>query len=197
MKGQSIALFFSIFTAYFQAFAEPWNLPQLLTAANTKVTFEVDSTWHLVKGEAKHIDGRVWLEDPKDFKSIRAKVRLPVSAFDTGKEGRDEKMRRVMHTDAAPDVIFSFEQSIDICDPKLVSAAAPCRVELPGELIINNVIKNVVVHAEIEKLADAFRITGTTLFKWSDFGVEDPSILIAKLDEDVKVDFVVSLNPKG
>ncbi|MBN8548924.1 MAG: YceI family protein [Deltaproteobacteria bacterium] len=191
-------LFCAVLFAAPAAFADHWNLPQALSPANTKVTFEVDSTWHLVEGQAKQIEGRVWLEDPKDPKSVRAKVSLPVAAFDTDSENRDEKMRKVMHAEAAPAVVFTFsETAAGICAPDSVSETTPCRFEMPGKLSISNVEKDIVVHAQIAKQGSAYQITGVAGLKWADYGVEDPSILIATLDDDVKVEFTVTLNPQG
>jgi len=83
-----------------------WNLPQQLSDTNTTVTFEVDSTWHLVEGKTAGIHGRVWLENQADTNSINIEVSLPVARFDTDRESRDEKLRTVMYAQRYPEVSF-------------------------------------------------------------------------------------------
>jgi hypothetical protein len=39
-------------------------------------------------------------------------------------------------------------------------------------------------------------VDGTTQLDWSKFGVKDPSILIAKVDETVQISFQITLSTK-
>jgi polyisoprenoid-binding protein YceI len=192
-----------VFLALFCFFAPPtaaeyWNLPHDLNPENTRVTFEVDSTWHTVHGVAKQVEGRLWLDDTKNFRSIRGRIKFPVAAFDTENADRDEKLREVMHSDSAPEVIFEFREAVPgLCDPSSLVGAAICRVEIPGILTINDVSRKVVLRAEISALGRAYKISGTTVIKWADYRVDDPSIFIAKLYEEVKIDFLINLEVKS
>ncbi len=190
-------IFFSLSLFVSGVSATPWNLPKPLTTQNTEVTFEVDSTWHLVHGIAKQVEGKLWLEDPKDFRSVRGEVKLPVAEFDTDNSSRDSKLRKVMHADTSPLVTFQITGSVPmLCDPTKLPESAACSFEVPGELAINNVKKDVMVTASLTHLQEAYRISGVTTIKWADFMIDDPSILIAKLHDEVKISFVVILNLK-
>ena len=92
-----------------------WRLPLELSEANTSVIFEVDSTWHLVKGEAQVIKGRVWQEDPQDNQTVHASVKLAVQDMVTGDKKRDKKMHLVMHAATYPHVIFEMNSISGIC----------------------------------------------------------------------------------
>jgi polyisoprenoid-binding protein YceI len=179
------------------AVADTWNLPQDLTSENATVTFEVDSTWHMIHGVAKEISGKLWLADAKDFRSIRGSVVLPVAAFDTESTGRDRKLREVMHSDTAPTVTFSFSNSIpSLCDPKELANSLTCTFDVHGDLTINSISKHVILHSQITQDESSYKISGTTVIRWLDYKVEDPSILIAKLHDEVRIDITVVLAPK-
>jgi len=178
------------------AAAETWNLPQHLNSSTTQITFEVDSTWHLIRGVVKQIEGNLWIEDPKDFHTVRGKIVLPISAFDTNNESRDEELRTVMHAETSPDVAFELLNSVPLlCDPETLKESQKCPFEISGDLTINNVTRNISLKSEITSIGSSYKISGTTTIRWADYNVEDPSILIAKLYDDVKINFSVLLDP--
>lgn len=198
MSLKIIFLLCAICFFYLPVAAEPWNLPQELNNQNAEVTFEVDSTWHLVHGVARTVVGRLWLADAKDYHSIRGHIRLPVAAFDTDSENRDEKLRKVMHSSAAPEVIVELVESLPaLCDPQMLSEGQPCHVEIPANLTINAITKRVTLTSEVSRQAGSYRISGATTIRWADYRVDDPSIFIAKLHDEVKIQFSVTLNSES
>ncbi len=195
-------LFFSLgllllgHTSQAQAEQTFWNLPQTLSDSNVTVSFEVDSTWHMVRGSTKEIAGKAWLSEPTDYRTIRAEVALPVSQFNTDSSRRDTRLREVMHAAVAPEVRFSLTAAPSLCDPSTLEIAASCLAKLEGTLTINSTTREIALPVEITKNEAAFMIEGLTQFKWADFGVEDPSIIVAKLNPTVTVKVAVTLaNP--
>lgn len=170
-----------------------WDLPQPISDSNTKITFEVDSTWHLIKGETAGIAGRVWLANPRDELSIRARFDLPVARFDTDGEMRDERMREVMDSEHAPYVSLSLDSLRPSCDPASFSASQSCPVELAVKLTIRGTERPMTLHGTLQKHGSDVVLAGESRFSWLDFGVEDPSILVAKLDPEVAVTYSVTI----
>lgn len=173
-----------------------WELPQQLSDTNTTVTFEVDSTWHLIKGVTSQIDGRVWLADSKDPLSIRAQVRFPVVDFATGNDSRDERMREVMDSERAPYVTLDLDSFQPTCAPEVYAAQTPCSVRLDARLSIRGHQKPLALTATLTQASGKSSLVGDTRLSWADFGVEDPSILIARLDPEVAISFSVRLPTK-
>lgn len=170
------------------AAAEPWNLPADLTPTNTSVEFEVDSTWHLVRGTVREIEGTVRVEGPEEGKVVQGRVVMPIRSFDTTNSSRDKKLRKVMHAETVPSVVFTFEQSLaELCRDFKADAGASCRFELAGELGISGVVRPVVLQVELSHRDGGYSFEGETTIRWRDFGVEDPSILIARVAEEVKI----------
>lgn len=170
-----------------------WNLPRDFNDTNTSIKFEVDSTWHLVKGATKGIHGSAWLQDPSDYASIRAELILPIGSFDTGSSSRDERMREVMHADLYPEVRLVISNTIGVCDPSALNVGASCSATLEGILNINNTRRQLRIPAQVRHDVEGYAVSGKIAFNWADFGIEDPSIFIAKLDPTVSVDFTVNL----
>jgi polyisoprenoid-binding protein YceI len=173
--------------------AEGWKLPVFVDSTNTTVKYVVDSTWHTVHGVVQKPAGKLWLSNPLDPLSVKAELTFPVASFDSGSTSRDKKMLRVMHTESFPEVSFKSSGLGKECPPAKVKAAQPCKSSLNGLLTISGVSKDVDIPISINKAAGDYLVQGELPIKWAEYGVEDPSILIAKLDPVVTVSFEIRL----
>lgn len=178
------------------ALAETWDLPVNLDDKNTIVTFVVDSTWHTVHGTTKDISGSVKLRDPKDPFSIEVDLRIPVRLFDTDSELRDDRMREVMASERFPEVRFTSTRLSKECDPAILTREGSCDGHLVGTVTIRDVTKDVALPTVVRDTANGYRIEGSLALRWEDFHVEDPSILIAKLDPVVTITYQTSVPKK-
>jgi polyisoprenoid-binding protein YceI len=163
--------------------------PVELTAEIAKVTFEVDSTWHVIEGSAKQVKGRVWLDSPGDWSSLRADIEIPVSALDTDNGMRDEKMREVMAAEKYPNVKFLVNGLSDRCDLDELKKDESCESTINGDLTIRKTSKRQDINISVRRKQKTFIVEGETTISWADFGVEDPSIFVAKLDRHVTIRF--------
>lgn len=168
-----------------------WVLPQPISDTNTEVSFEVDSTWHLIHGKTSGVKGQVWLETPKDPLSVRATISFPVNLFNTDGEMRDERLREVMDSQHSPNVMLQVKSFIPECEPATVNTEGKCPVRIDSNLKIRGIELQMPLRAELSREGNLFRLRGIAKFSWLDFGVEDPSILVAKLDPEVVVSFSV------
>lgn len=171
-----------------------WFLPTALSDQNTKVTFEVDSTWHLVKGETTGLRGNAKLQDQTDPNSIVVQLKVPVVNFDTDNGMRDERMREVMAEESYKYVSFESEGKKGECTPALVLRDGTCEDVLSGKLTIRSKTSPVEIPIVISSSGEnGFVVKGKLPISWAEYGVEDPSILIARLDPIVTVLFEVTL----
>lgn len=175
------------------AWGAPWNMPQELTDGNTSVRFTVDSTWHTIHGVTSGVTGRIWLADPSDYQSIRGMVALPVSQFDTDNSMRDKKLREVMGEKEFPEVTYELQRITGLCDPAQMPIGGRCEGKAGGTLSIHGNKKEILLPVTVESMADAWIISGKVEFGWRQFDVEDPSILVAKLNELVTVEVKLRL----
>lgn len=176
---------------------ERWHTPQKLSPENTKVTFELDSTWHTVHGKVGTLSGTLELKDKNDPQTVRVESELIVGSFDTGSGSRDSKMRDVMGSEDFPVVKFEVDGLSKKCTPALVFKSGKCDDIMDAKLTIRDVAKKYHVPVHIESAGEAFVVKGELPVSWMEFGVEDPSILIASVDPVVTIFFEVTLNPQS
>jgi hypothetical protein len=171
-----------------------WNLPIELSDANTKVRFELDSTWHLVHGAVSGVEGSVALGERERFDELALSLTLPVGRFDTENSTRDKKMRRVMSAAEYPRVSFTGGTLQHGCTPSRVLAEGECKDSLSGKLTILKTTLAVELPTLIKADSEGgYVITGSLPIDWAFFGVEDPSILIASVDPIVTIFYEVRL----
>ena len=170
-----------------------WRLPQAITDSNTKVIFKVDSTWHLIEGTTSGIKGSVWLDDSENPLSIRASISFPVKLFRTGRESRDERMREVMDSEHSPNVILAVDTLEPECKSSVFAEQRRCSVILNARITIRGVERPMKLTGIISRDPSGITLSGETSFLWADFGVEDPSILVAKLKPEVAVLYSITL----
>lgn len=173
--------------------AEAWNLPQQISDTNTKIKFEVDSTWHMVHGTVSGLGGKVWLANPQDASSIQAEVTIPVAQFDTANSSRDSRLREVMAAEAFSEVKLHLQAAPEICKPQDLNASGACQGILLGTLEIRGMKRELRLPYQMTKVDSHYIVSGKFTFEWGAFGVEDPSILIARVKPEVAVTYEVKL----
>lgn len=170
-----------------------WQLPAQISPHEIQVKFEVDTTWHKVHGVLHELSGRSWLADPKDPLSVRAELHFPVMGFDTDNHKRDEKMREVMAQRQFPEVIFHVTELKNLPAPGTILSQKSAAGVLVGELQIREVKRRLEIPILVTAEASDFVVSGKADFSWADFGVQDPSIFIAKVDPQMSVTFELRL----
>jgi polyisoprenoid-binding protein YceI len=173
-----------------------FSAPIDLNSTNTNVSFSVDSTWHLISGKAKEVNGKIWFDSPGDNSTSHVEVRIPVNGFDTESSSRDSRLREVMDEEHFPDIIFSGGPIGNDCKIDLIKEDENCSTVLPGVIQIRDVKQSIMLKTIITRKSGRLNFQAETALNWDTFNVEDPSILIAKLKKTVTILINVDL-PKG
>jgi polyisoprenoid-binding protein YceI len=190
MKFSALFLSLILFPLQLMAEGQPtWDLPQKLNDKNTQVKFEVDTTWHVVYGEIKNTSGKVSLSNPEDLRSITAEIRFPVKSFSTGWDKRDDSLHDSMKADKYSDVIFRSTHLGGACLPETIEKEGSCNAMLTGTLQITDTVKEIIIPVTISKEKNQYKITGKYKFEWKAYNMEDPSIIIAKVNPNVEVTY--------
>ncbi len=171
-----------------------WQIPLNLSNSNTKVRFEVDTTWHMVHGEVKSVTGKIALQDPADPLSISADIKIPVKKITTGWGMRDSSFMDSMKEEEFPEISFKSTSFIPKGDCSVEAITAKnCSGVLKGKLKILDVESDADLEVKITKNNDMYLVKGNITFAWAKFNVKDPSIMMAKVKPDVTVFCEVSL----
>jgi polyisoprenoid-binding protein YceI len=185
----TVALFLALVLSARPGLADTWNLPSPLNDTNTTVSFVVDSTFHTINGTTKNLEGAVSLRDKHDPLSIVVDLKIQVKTFDTDWDSRDEKLQECMASETFPLASFTSRRLSDSCKPVVIDIAGRCSGKLAGTLTMRDVSREVELPVEIIKEEGAYLITGSLPVQWADYNIEDPSILIAKLDPTVTISY--------
>lgn len=182
------ALIIAVFASPAPARGESVGLPLEINDSNTTVTFSVDSTWHLVHGKTSGIEGRVSLADPNSLNSVTGEVSLPVRNFDTDNTKRDTRLREVMAEQNHPRVRFLINGASVQCPDHSTGSNYTCQARIFGTLNIREINKPWALSGKLMvNSSGQYEIESSAHLRWADFGVEDPSIIIARLADEVSV----------
>jgi len=169
-----------------------WPSSVRVTDSNATVTFEVDSTWHLVEGKMSGVSGALQIDSGD---AVTGSISVPVALFNTERESRDERLREVMAAEQFPQVTLLFDGVRLGCAPADTVQPKGCSGTLSARLTIRDVTRTIGLPFTAKREGDAIVFSGTFSLEWAEYGVEDPSILIAKLDPTVSVTYKIILPP--
>jgi polyisoprenoid-binding protein YceI len=178
-----------------QAETSPWALPLTINDQNTKVAFDVDTTWHVVYGKVSGLSGNVALSDASNMMSVTSDIHIPVKTFDTGWGLRNDSLMEHMQAEKFPEVVLKTSALEGTCTKEGLSKE-PCKGKLKASLTICDVTKDVPLDVTIEDKGDTYKVSGDYAFKWMDYNVKDPSIIAAKVDPTVRIQYSVDV-PKA
>ena len=115
--------------------------------------------------------------------------------FDTDNSKRDRRMREVMSAEKFKNVTFKSSGLKQACTPGVVMRDKLCSDILVGDLTILAKTKKVEIPVFIKYVdKNTFSVEGELHLRWAEYGIEDPSIFIARLNPVVTVFFKVQLN---
>jgi len=122
--------------------------------------------------------------------SILSEITFPVKSFSTGWDKRDESLFDHMNGEKYPNAILKTNKVKGNCTPEIVEKSL-CEEKLLGTLTICDVTKEIEVDIKVEKTENNYKVTGTYSFKWAEYNIEDPSMIVAKVDPIVKVNYSI------
>lgn len=187
-----LKIVFICLLANFASAEAHWKLPLTVDDNNTKVTFDVDTTWHVVYGKTSKLSGTVNLGDESDLLSVNSEIHFPVKSFDTGWGLRNDSLYEHMQVDKFPEVVLKTKGLGEQCTPSAV-AAGSCKSTVQAELTICDVTKEIPLDLNIEDKGAEYLVSGKYSFKWAEYNVKDPSIIAASVDPVVRIQYSVTV----
>lgn len=124
-----------------------------------------------VNGRADAVTGGAEIVDSR-LKS--AEFTVDVSAFDSGKPGRDEKFRStdVMNSASFPTATVSMNTPVDLT--AVADDGSPARFEIPVQLTLKGVTRPETAKVDIQRNGERVDVAGTIPIRFFDFGVDPP-----------------------
>lgn len=159
--------------------------------AASSVRFQVNHKLHKVDGRSTAIEGKAVIDAEG---KVLAMVRVPVAAFDSGDSNRDAHMRETLDAGRHPFVVFKGVTSLVVP----ASSGKEIPTSLRGELEFHGVKKPVEVPVSVAFAGDgSVSVKGKLAISLDAFGVERPSLLFVKVDDECTIDVDLKLQGTG
>jgi polyisoprenoid-binding protein YceI len=171
-----------------------------------QASFISDAPFEKIIGIASGLDATVMINIKDVAQKPMGKVKVPITNIKTGIDLRDEHLRGDMWLNAAkfPDAEFQLT-GIKNTTSKELKDSKKVNVTLVGKFSVHGVTKDVEVPATLIYFKESERtkakapgnlltINADFNIKLTDYGVQIPSMVVGKVDEEVKisVNFVAS-----
>lgn len=154
------------------------------------LTFHNSASLHEIDGVVKTFSGTF------DSDAGTGELKVQAASLTTNLGPRDSKMHSFcLESGNFPGI--SFKVTGVEGGEALNSGAKKGRVKLTGALTIRDVTKNVVVASTFTRVDGSIHLNGKYAFKWGDYNVADPSIIISTLYPDMSVAFKLALKPEA
>jgi len=153
--------------------------------SGSSVKFFNKASLHGIEGKAKSFGGTL------DSDSLTGSLVVKTASMTTDLGPRDKKMHEFcLESVKFPAITFDVK-SIEGGEA-LQSGEGSGKVTLVGTLKIRDATKTVRVAADYAFVDTGLKLTGRYDFKWTDYGVPDPSIIISKLYPEMNVQFTLN-----
>jgi polyisoprenoid-binding protein YceI len=160
-----------------------------IDGAGSTITWDLPATLHTVHGKAPELSGAVEIEtDAAGERTIHGRVVVRAAAMKTGKESRDQTMRReTLEVEKFPEIVFE-TRSVKADWAKIASGQAS-EATVSGELSVHGKALALEVPVRVEASASEVVLSGSFELRWKAFGLKDPSFAFVTVREPMKVTF--------
>ncbi len=164
-----------------------------LTPADGVIGFKLDSTLHMVHGNAKQFTVKVNVPDAGTQGGMTALVTIPVKGLDTDNKNRDEKMHNVsFEAGKYPDI--TFEMNVVDGLPPMPSSEDSFSVTIKGKLTIHGVTHDTAIPVTVKRTPKGALVTGSVPVAFiKDYNIPDPSVFVFRVEKTAEVIFSLTL----
>ena len=161
--------------------------PPLVVLGTSRVWLEGDSTLHRYQAQTHELHWTFGsMEGPRADGGVLELLRadalspvtleIPVASLKSGEKGLDENLRRALHAEKFPTIVFT------VTSVQAAPGGAPeLSLALQGKLSVAGVARDLTVHAKASGAGDVVRLTGAQALKMSDFGVVPPVLMLGTI----------------
>jgi polyisoprenoid-binding protein YceI len=154
-----------------------------LSPERTTITFELDSTLHRVRGNARLLPST--LEFEPGGGAIRGNIAIDATSLGSGNGLRDGQMHgKVLESERYPRIEF-VPESLAVEE----ASASRARVALLGTLRIHGGEWPLTIPAEVAAEGEGLRVVGSFRIPYVDWGMRDMSNFLLRVDREVLVRF--------
>ncbi len=152
----------------------------------TTVRFTLGATLHTVHGKIALDHGQLRVD--LEAHTLTGEVVVDSTFADTGNRSRDKKMHReVLRSDEYPSAVLR----VDGFEGDLAPSGTS-RIAIRGEMVLLERAHEVEIPAEVTITGDQVNVHATFEIPYVEWGLEDPSSFILRVDKTVRVEVEAS-----
>lgn len=157
-----------------------------LDPARSTVGFSLGATIHTVHGTARMVSGTATL-DPASGE-LSGEVVVEAASTDTDNDGRDQKMHdKVLEIAAHPTIVLRPEHLTGS-----IPEAGEADVTLAASLELLGSSHAIEIPAHVARNGDEISVTATFQIPYVEWGLEDPSVFVLRVEKYVTVEVEVA-----
>ncbi len=190
----SLSTLFALVVVGPAAYAEGTKATPVEVRGGT-ATFEAATNVSAIRihGKSAALRGHARVKSEGDALAIEGlEATIPVGTLDTGMSLRDTHMRKYVFTTAdgkTPDLHFAADKTT--CS----ASGAQSRCQLQGQLSVRGMPRPFTIALKVSKDSDGFRAVGDSIVKLSTYGIDAPSQLGVRTQDDVKLHLEFTARP--
>ena len=133
---------------------------------------------HKWSAENNNLSGLIKIDNEK---IVNIGIVAKVADFKSGNSSLDSNSYRVLEALKYPNIIF---KSISIKSQNGLS-------NIQGLIEFHGIEKNIDVNVDLTKMDNTTQINGEFTLNLSDFSIDRPSLLLRKIDNEIKIEFIL------
>jgi len=153
---------------------------------DSKIYFSVTTSKETVNFEGATVSGN-WMIDTNDQTKMSGNGVVDMNALQSGNSQRDGHIKGPQYLDASanPEATFTVKSFENF--PKEWKEGAKASFTMKGTLTIKGISKDVAFAADALYTQGAFKMEGSTVVTFDDFGMKNPHTVILDTENDVTV----------
>jgi polyisoprenoid-binding protein YceI len=153
-----------------------------LDPAETSIVFRFGATMHSVQGSVRAEEGRIELDPGTGAASGR--IVIDMKSATTGNARRDRKMhQKILETERYPQAVFTLDRISGG-----ISREGRSDLQLHGTLELHGASHEVAVLAKAVVEGDRVTATGSLTIPYVEWGLDDPSFFVLRVEKQVRVE---------
>jgi len=180
MLRTSSVCFLAVLSSVLPLAAE--TLTFTLDPAATTIELHFGATMHSVDGTLRAKEGTIELDPSSGHATGR--IVLDATSAQTGNARRDQKMHnKILESPKYPEMVFTIERVSGTVNP-----AGRSELELHGSLDMHGARHPIDLVATARAEGERITATGRVTIPYLDWGMEDPSFLVLRVEKQVHVE---------
>jgi|TARA_B100001059_G_scaffold226222_1_gene254322 polyisoprenoid-binding protein YceI len=149
-----------------------------IDATKSSISYTGNHFLHKWSAENNNISGLIKI-DNKDVLNIG--IVAKVADFKSGNSSLDSNSYRVLEALKFPNIIFKSTNISSLNGQSIIK----------GLIQFHGIEKNINVNVELNNIDNTTQINGEFTLNLSDFSIDRPSLLLKKIDNEIKIEFIL------